>query len=177
MNHKPEKQSPRVAFGLFLFTFVALVLIPAILMLWCHFEPLEVLQKGDAGSFRTAVSSGKLTNVTTSTGVVTVEGGFSAIQDQALFVRTTNKYGLELCAAGTPEHCTTVSGTWVGPMHPVPYNSHWYVLNFSGVRTSLPPILFMGLITAFFGGFAALAEWARNRQGDGARSTCRTRAG
>lgn len=92
MNHKPEHPSPRVAFGLFSFTFVAFVLIALILMLWCHFEPLEVLQHGGAGSFRTAASNGDLTSVTTSAGVVTVEGGFSALQDQALFVRTTNKY-------------------------------------------------------------------------------------
>lgn len=177
MNRKPEEQSCRVALGLFLFTFVAFVLIPLTLMLWCHFEPLEVLQHGDAGNFRTAASSGDLTNVTTSTGLVTVEGGFSALQDQALFVRTTNKYGMELCAAGTPEHCTTVSGTWVGPMHPVPHNADWYVWNFSGVRASLPPILLMGLITAFFTGFAALALYATSRRGNGAPSTCRTRAG
>jgi hypothetical protein len=177
MNHKLEEQPPRVAFGLFLFTFVVFVLVPLILMLWCHFEPLQVLQHGDAGSFRAAASSGDLTNVTTSAGVVTVEGGFSALQDQALFVRATNKYGLELCTAVTPEHCTTISGTWVGPMHPVPHNTHWYVLNFSGIRTSLPPILFMGLITAFFGGFAALAEYARDHKDDGTRSTGHTRAG
>jgi len=177
MSHPSDEQSPRIAFGLFLFTLAAFVLVPLALMLWCHFEPLQILQEGDAGHFRTATTNGDLSNVTTSIGVVTVEGGFSALRDQSLFVRTTNKYGLQLCAAGTPEHCTAVSGTWVGPMNPVPHARHWYIVNLSGVRKNLVAVLTMGLVTAFFTGFASLALAAKDDRDGEAGPTRRARTG
>jgi len=175
MTHLSEEQSSRIALGLFLFTLVALVLIPLALMLWCHFEPLQILQKGDAGRFHTVTTNRDLSNVTTSIGVVTVEGGFSAMQGQSLFVRTSNKDGLQLCAAGTPEHCAPVSGTWVGPMDPVPHARHWYVANLSGVRKNLVGMLAMGLVTAFFTGFATLALAAKGDRDDAAHPPRRAR--
>lgn len=152
-----ESQTAHIALGMFLFVLVTFVLVPLTLMLWCHFEPLQVLQSGDAGTFRTATSHGDLTNITTSTGVITTKDGFSALVGQRLFVRATNKYGLQLCPVGSPDHCTAVSGTWVGPMHPVPHVRHWYVWNLSGIREDLPAMLMMGSITAFFALIATAA--------------------
>ncbi|TAM96026.1 MAG: hypothetical protein EPN40_09710 [Rhodanobacteraceae bacterium] len=152
-----EPQTVHLALGMFLFVLVTFVLVPLTLMLWCHFEPLQVLQSGDAGTFRTAASHGDLTNVATSTGVITVKDGFSALVGQPLLVRTTNKYGLQLCTTGVPHHCTAVSGTWVGPMHTVTRNEHWYIRNFSGIRESLLPMLMMGSVTAFLALIATVA--------------------
>lgn len=152
-----ESQTAHIALGMFLFVLVTFVLVPITLMLWCHFEPLQVLQSGDAGTFRTATSHGDLTNITTSTGVITTKDGFSALVGQRLFVRATNKYGLQLCPVGDPDLCTAVSGTWVGPMHPIARGEHWYIRNFSGIREGLLPILVLGSVTAFFTGLAAIA--------------------
>lgn len=160
-----EPQTARLALGMFLFVLVVFVLAPLTLMLWCHFEPLQVLQSGDAGTFRTATSHGGLTNITTSTGVITTKDGFSALVGQRLFVRATNKYGLQLCTVGAPGHCTAVSSTWVGPMHPVPHVRHWYVWNLSGIREDLPAMLMMGSGTAFFA-LIATAALAADRTRD-----------
>lgn len=152
-----EPQTAHLALGMLLFVLVTFVLVPLTLMLWRHFEPLQVMQSGDAGSFRTAASHRDLTNVTTSTGVITTQDGFSALLGQPLFVRATNKYGLQLCAAGVRDHCTAVSGTWVGPMHTVTRSEHWYIRNFSGIRESLLPMLMMGSVTAFLALIATVA--------------------
>lgn len=162
MSSNPTHETSHAALILFLFVLVALVMTPAFLMLWGHFEPLQVLRRGDAGVFRTAVSHGDVSNVVTSKGVLTVRGGFSALDGQSLFVRDTNKYGLELCPAGAPDHCTAVSGTWVGPMQPVLHVRHWYVWNLSGIRESLPAMLMMGIITALAAALVASVEAVDN---------------
>lgn len=144
--------------GLFLFVSTTFVLTPLTLMLWCYFGPLQVPQNGDAGAFRAAVSHGDLTNVTTSTGLITVKDGSSALLGQRLFVRVTDKYGLHLCTTGARDHCMAIPGTRVGPMYTAAQNEHWCLRGFSGIRESLLPILMIGSITAFFAGLAAATE-------------------
>ncbi len=173
MSPTPGPSATHAGTYLFLFVLVVFVLLPLTLMLWCAAEPLLVLQRGEAGTFRTAASHGDLTNVVTSTGVITVGTGFSALVGQPLFVRATNKYGLELCATGIQDHCSAVSGPWIGPMHPVLHPQHWYLDNFSAIRGSLPGILAMGAITAFFTGLAATVEFADDEPTDGPTDTGR----
>ena len=149
MTNNRRRSTPRL--GMFLFVVVVFVLPPTTLLLMLHFEPLVISQTGDAGIFETAASHDDLTNVRTSTGVITVSGGFSALNGQRLMLRRSNKFGLQLCQAEDLGNCAEVSGTWTGTLQSIPQPNHWYMIDFAKHQINPGPllaILAMGVLTA-----------------------------
>lgn len=137
--------------GLLLFVTLVFILPSSVLLLILHFGPPVITQTGDVGTFASAASHEGLTNITTSDGTITVRGGFSALAGQHLFVRRSNKFGLQLCAVGQPGNCASVSGTWTGAMKTLPYPKHWYTVDFARHQLdsgTLTAMLMMGIVTA-----------------------------
>lgn len=166
---------------MFLFVMVAFVLPTIVLLLMLHYEPLVVSEIGDAGVFEAAASHDDLTNVRTSAGTITVSGGFSAISDQRLMLRRSNKFGLQLCPTGDPDNCAEVSGTWAGRMQTVPHPHHWYMIDFAKHQINsrtLSFTLMLGILVALAALLVAASEYANRdsasaneRKGDHARTS------
>ena len=149
MSH--TRQAGTVSAGaVFSLLSLAVVVPSAVLLLMLQFTAPVVMSTGNAGTFQGVVSGKDLSNVRTSLGALTVEGGFSAPTGQPLLLRYTNKRGLQLCPVADPDACAEVAGPWAGRMQPVAYAHHWYTVDFArhGINPgSLPGILLMGIIT------------------------------
>lgn len=141
------------------FVLTVCVGIPGVLELLWHM-PNAVTRSGEAGTFVAAKSHeggllvGTITDVQSSTGSITVVGAFSGLRGQALFMRDSTKYGMQLCTRTHVENCAQLASTWTGPMRQIPHARRWFNIDFAGMGLDGGQLRFMmtvGLFAAFFG--------------------------
>lgn len=156
-------QKVYVAEVFFLLMLFGGVLVPWSIWLWFHFTPNTVLASADVGQFVSASKGSGGTNVQTTEGTVAIEGTLSALRGSRLVVQRSTKRGTELCVAGQQASCVALSGSWTGPLRPIPGSGHATDFYAHGISAyTLRIWRLFGFLVTFASLLAASAEIADN---------------
>jgi len=95
------------------------VTAPAGVWVMLFTSPSGVYEKAMVGTFVDADPGIILTTVQTTTSMISVNGGFSAVTGTALEIRNSGSQGMQLCATGTTV-CADIYGVYAGRLLHIP---------------------------------------------------------